>query len=171
MAKRKGAPVKKVRQAQTTVLIVGEGDSDVAFIKHLCRLYNVRGCGVAVTVHNAHGYGPENVIEVTARNRMAFDRRVALLDTDLEWSFTVRNRAKSEHIEMLPSEPCLEGLLLLIMEKSVPDRSDQCKKVFKEDDLKSLIWYEKHLSQQMLNQRREKVSTLARLIELVSCSG
>jgi hypothetical protein len=84
MAKRKGAPVKKVRRAQTTVLIVGVGDSDVTFIKHLCRLYNVRGCGVSVTVENAHGYGPVNVIDVTARNRLAFDRRVALLDTDLE---------------------------------------------------------------------------------------
>jgi hypothetical protein len=170
MPKRRGGRVrKKIRRAQATVLIVGEGDTDVAFIKHLKRLYNVRGCGVSVTVRNAHGHGPENVIDVTRRQIGDYDRRAALLDTDMEWTAQVKETAKSKRIEMLPSDPCLEGLLLKIQEKSVPYRSDLCKKTFVHDDLKSRTWYQNRFPQELLEERRAKIPTLGRLIELLSC--
>jgi hypothetical protein len=60
-----------------------------------------------------------------------FTRRVALLDTDLEWASAVKERAKSKRIGMLSSEPCLEGLLLQVLEEMpVPPRSGGCKKKF-----------------------------------------
>ena len=54
---RKRHPLRK------TLLIVGEGDSEAAFLKHLRDLYCSGGAGVAVTVRNAHGKGPEVLTE------------------------------------------------------------------------------------------------------------
>ena len=51
------------RQARKTVLVVGEGHSEVAFLRHLKSLYAPRSCGVAVNISNAHGKGPAHVID------------------------------------------------------------------------------------------------------------
>ena len=51
------------RQAKTTVLLVSEGHSEVAFLRHLKSIYTTRNCGAAVTIVNAHGKGPPNVID------------------------------------------------------------------------------------------------------------
>lgn len=59
--------VRKQHRVRKTLLIVGEGDSEEAFLKHLRDLYCSGGSGVAVTVRNAHGKGPENVIDHAAR--------------------------------------------------------------------------------------------------------
>lgn len=64
MDRRKDGRPKKVRRAEATVLIVGEGDTEVALLNYLKSLYNMRNCGVSVTIRNAHGHGPENVIDV-----------------------------------------------------------------------------------------------------------
>jgi len=142
----RGRQVRRVRQAQTTVLIVGEGDTDVAFIRHLSRLYNVRGCGVSVTIRNAHGYGPEQVLEYAIGQARVgdYDRRAALLDTDMPWTEVVKKRARSKRIEMLPSDPCLEGLLLRILNKPVPPQSDLCKRELQGLDLKDPACYQKY---------------------------
>ena len=55
------------RTVQTTVLIVGEGDTEKAFLDYLKSLYVTRGCGVSVTIRNAHGKGPINVVDTAIR--------------------------------------------------------------------------------------------------------
>ena len=79
---------RKQHQVRKTLLIVGEGDSEEAFLKHLRELYCSGGSGVAVTVRNAHGKGPENVIDHAARQARiySYDARAALLDTDIPWT-------------------------------------------------------------------------------------
>lgn len=106
--------LKKSRQVRKTLLVVGEGDSEVAFLKHLRQLYCSGGAGVTVTVHNAHGLGPDNVIQTAiALNRMGgYDRVVALLDTDLPWPTVTQKAAKRARIELVGSTPCLEGLFV-----------------------------------------------------------
>lgn len=76
---------RKKHQVRKTLLIVGEGDSEVAFLKHLRELYCSGGVGVRVTIRNAHGKGPENVIAFAARQAgiYSYDAHAALLDTDL----------------------------------------------------------------------------------------
>ena len=59
--------VSKQHQVRKTLLIVGEGDSEEAFLKHLRDLYCSGGAGLTVTVRNAHGKGPENVIDHAAK--------------------------------------------------------------------------------------------------------
>lgn len=75
------------REAKTTVLIVGEGDTEKAFLDHLKLHYVTRGCGVSVTTRNAHGKGPENVVDVAIKHARGADYSIVavLMDTDLPW--------------------------------------------------------------------------------------
>lgn len=45
------------RKVARTVLLVGEGDSEVAWLQHLKSLYVARGSGVAVTIKNQERTG------------------------------------------------------------------------------------------------------------------
>ena len=79
----KGTKARSITRTQrVTLLAVGEGDSEEAFLKYLRSLYCANHAGVNVTVRNAHGKGPGNVVSTAIghmRNR-AFDRALALLD-------------------------------------------------------------------------------------------
>ena len=46
-------------KAQKTLLIVGEGRHEEAFLNHVKLRYAPRGCGLAVTIKNARGKGAE----------------------------------------------------------------------------------------------------------------
>lgn len=118
--------VKTHRAQRQTLLAVGEGKAEVAFLKHLKQLYCSGGNGVAVTIRNAHGKGPRNVIAtaIGASSSASYDKEVCLLDTDLEWTAKNKRDAQRKKIELVGSTPCLEGLLLRILGKVIP--RDSC---------------------------------------------
>ena len=122
-------PSRGRRVARHTVLLVGEGKTEWAFLKHVKSLYISRGCGVSASIKNAHGKGPDHVVDYAVKQcrNAAYDRVVALLDTDLEMSAAVRRRARSKKIHIIGSTPCIEGLLLKILGEHVPVTSDLCK--------------------------------------------
>lgn len=115
---------KSVRQ---TLLVVGEGDSEEAFLKYLRELYCCDGKGVSVTVRNAHGKGPDHVIDHTIRQSRMYSYNVcaAFLDTDISWTAQLEKRAHQNKIAMVGSIPCFEGLLLAILGERVPERHFQ----------------------------------------------
>lgn len=55
------------RAVLRTVLLVGEGYAEVAFIAHLRSLYPSRGFGLAITVKNARGMGALSVVNFAIR--------------------------------------------------------------------------------------------------------
>jgi hypothetical protein len=124
----KGNP-RRVIRASKTVLIVGEGDADKAFLNYLKSLYVTRRCGVSVTIRNAFGKDPDNVVEtVIGQSRNAkFDLKAALLDTDLPWTPALMKKVRQNQIHLIGSRPCLEGLLLNILRQHVPEASNECK--------------------------------------------
>lgn len=101
-------------KAQRTLLIVGEGYHEEAFLQHVKRLYAPRGCGLSVTIKNARGKGAKHVVEWTARQiaNTAYDTVAVLLDTDTDWSQSVAKLAQSKKIQTLTSEPCFDALML-----------------------------------------------------------
>lgn len=121
--------IKPHRAQRQTLLAVGEGKAEVAFLKHLKKIYCSGGNGVAVTIRNAHGKGPGNVIAtaVGASSSASYDKKVCLLDTDLEWTAENKRDAQRKKIELVGSAPCLEGLLLRILGKVIPRDSAACK--------------------------------------------
>lgn len=160
---------RKKHVIRKTLLVVGEGDSEEAFLKHLRDLYCSGGSGVTVTVRNAHGKGPENVIDHTARQaRMySYDTRVALLDTDIPWTDKLKKEARKAKIEMVGSTPCFEGLLLSILGKRLPTLSSDCKKAIAQQlriDLTERQSYAEYFSKVVLDVARETITELDQLL-------
>jgi hypothetical protein len=157
------------RVARKTMLVVGEGDTEVAFLKHLRTLYCANYEGVAATPSNAHGKGPTNVIDHTAKQARngGYDLKVALLDTDIPWTDQLQKLARSRKIEMVGSTPCIEGLYLQILGRNPPDQSLECKKVIKQllsCDLTDWENYEQHFPKDVLQAARGRIAELDRLL-------
>lgn len=161
------------RVARHTVLLVGEGKTELAFLQHIKSLYISRGCGVSATIRNAHGKGPDHVVDYAIRQcrNAAYDRVVVLLDTDLEMSDAARRRAKSKKIQTIGSIPCIEGLLLNILGKNVPATSAQCKARvggILPARLTSSHDYQANFPRDFLELRRGDVPELGRLLDCLS---
>lgn len=166
-------PAHTGRSVSHTVLLVGEGATEQAFLKHIKSLYISRGCGVGVTIRNAHGKGPDHVVDYAigqCRNA-AYDRVATLLDTDLPMSAAAHRRARSKKIHIIGSTPCIEGLLLKILDEYVPETSAECKQrcggvlperlTVPED-------YREHFPIDLLDGRRDVVTELAQLLDCLS---
>lgn len=70
---------RQVRQAARTVLLVGEGDAEVLFMRHFKSLYVHRYSGVAVTIKNARGMGAAHVVDFAYRQSRNADYDAKLL--------------------------------------------------------------------------------------------
>lgn len=121
--------IRKVRAQRKTLLVIGEGDTEVAFLKYLRSLYCSKGQGTEVTIVNAHGKSPESIVNTAIRHAgsAAFDKKVCLLDTDIAWPPAVCTKAKKYKVTMLGASPCIEGLFLDILGIPIPRIIDQCK--------------------------------------------
>jgi hypothetical protein len=118
--------------AQRTLLIVGEGYTEEAFLKHVKGLYVQRGCGLSVTIKNARGKGAKHVIEWTIRQiaNASYDTVAVLLDTDTDWSASVAKIAKHKIICVIKSTPCFEALLLRLLGRDDAGDTHALKKRF-----------------------------------------
>ncbi len=151
------------------MLVVGEGDCEVAFLKHLRQIYCSGGRGVTVTINNAHGKGPEKVVEHTRHQARpcSYDQVVAFLDTDIAWSDQLKKAARQDKIALVGSSPCLEGLLLSILQQRVHDGSVECKKALRRlvgQDMTEREDYEQHFPTPVLELARQKIPELDRLL-------
>ncbi len=163
---------KKQRQIRATLLAVGEGDTEEAFLKYLRSIYCSGNAGVSVTIMNAHGKGPGNVVGTAVGHlRMrAFDQALTLMDTDLEWTKKDREAARKNKIDLIGSTPCIEGMLLRLLGKPVPDQSVQCKKAMiqlTKVDLTDPVAYSELIPKATLDAARLKMPELDHLLGLL----
>ena len=162
MARRRPSPLH-------TVLLICEGKTERAFLKHLQSLYIFRGCGVAVTIISADGKGPEYIVNYTIRrsHRIVSDRILTLLDTDIPITAEVRKKAAQRNIQLIESSPCFEGLLLKILNERIPATSKQCKQSCKKYFPSPLTKQENYqnLTRTLLEKRRKNIPELARLLD------
>ena len=109
-------PRKPQPEKRFTVLAVGEGDTEIALLRHLKRIYLERGKR-SIQTENAHGGSPEHVLQ--AADRLAanaeYDRVVVLLDGDcVEDNEELKKRFGKK--DVLVVVPCIEALLLSIFD-------------------------------------------------------
>ena len=162
----------KRRAILRTVLIVGEGACEVAFLNHLKTLFVKRGCGVTVKISNAKGKGSAHVVDFALKQSQnsAYDDVAALLDTDDVWTDALKKHAKKNKIKLVPSEPCVEGLLLEILDEFKMDSSQHLKAKMhlklsrKETEATS---YATLFTVELLEERKTKVASLNTLIQLM----
>ena len=160
------------RAVLRTVLIVGEGACEVAFLNHLKTLFVKRGCGVSVKISNANGKGSAHVVDFAIRQSQntAYDVVAALLDTDDVWTDALKKHAENNKIKLVPSSPCLEGLLLEILDEFKMDSSQHLKEKMhpklsgKKTEATS---YATLFTVELLEERKTKVASLNTLIQLM----
>ena len=160
-------------KAQRTLLIVGEGADEVAFLNHVKQLYVPRGCGLSVKIKNAQGKGAKHVIEWTGRQMAIADYDVvaALLDTDVDWSPAVEKLAKRKKIQVLASEPCFEALMLRVLEENPNSNAATLKKQFApfvNSDATQSQNYALHFSAERLQAGRSYELTIDALLKLIN---
>lgn len=159
------------RRTRRTVLIVGEGDTEKAFLDYLKSLYT-RDSGVAVTIRNAHGKSPWNVVNAAVRHAKNgdYDIVAVLMDMDLPWTDDVRKLAGKHRMCLVGANPCIDGMLLQVLGKRVPERSSLCKTAFHEYLGRKPFErtaYERDFPKLMLDEQRNQIPALGKLLELM----
>ncbi len=165
----------KKRVVRETLLVVAEGDAEVAFVRYLKSLY-LDSLGRSVQTTNAHGKGGRHVLDVAGRraNNRDHDKVVLLLDTDTDWTDDEREKARRSRmgrrgrLDVIVSRPCLEAWLLEILGIRPPPNTKQCKKLFKDRmacEAHEPGWMKKHLSREVLDGARGAVKPLAELMK------
>ena len=158
-------------KAQRTLLIVGEGRTEEAFLNHVKMLYAPRGCGLSVSVKNARGKGAKHVVEWTRRQiaNADFDTVAAMLDTDQDWSEAVARQARAGRIVVLKSEPCFEALMLRLQGQNDIGDAKSLKKAFAtyvNNDATRPENYARNFDKALLESRRNQEPTLDSLLKL-----
>lgn len=162
------------RIVRQTLLIVAEGDAEVAFIRHLKTMYR-ESLGRAVQDANARGKGGGHVLEVAIRraNNRDHDKVILLLDTDTNWSDAERAKARKSRIgrrgrlDVIESSPCLEAWILRILGIETEGDTKHFKRVFKAQigcEAHEPGWMERALSKEVLDGARDRVRQLADLM-------
>lgn len=106
----------------TTLLIVGEGSDDKAFIDHLKSLFNQRLSGRKIIVKAGDGGSPGNIITHASRAYKAkdYNQRYLVLDADIPPTVIETARARKEGYRIILWQPqCLEGALLEVLGEAV----------------------------------------------------
>jgi hypothetical protein len=122
---------KKIRRVvKTSLIIVGEGAHDQAFLNHMKELYHNGMANQNVKIEAANGGSPADIIKVLIKKlKIAdYDKSYVLMDTDIPLSDKDYKLAKDNKITMLLSEPlCLEGMLLEVLGQKAALTSQACK--------------------------------------------
>lgn len=165
---------KKRRQAKSTLLVFGEGLGEEMFLKHLKGIYS-RDNGVAIAIRKGRGGSPKDIVKDALNVPGDYNRRIVILDNDKEEAEmqVARERAKKERIYLIENDPCLECLLITILDKKYTGKSSKWYKTQfeskyiegrKRDNLES---YRKVLPKKILEERRPNVPELELLISII----
>ena len=162
-----------LRKTNRTVLIVVEGETEEAFVTHIKSVYYQRGMRLSVSIRNAHGHGPQGVIDKlkSIAQTADFDHRIAILDADIPLKPSENRWLRGARVETVVSAPAIEATLLTILDKRSPDITDVCKNELQRHapgDQTDTRYYMKYFPFEVLEQARGKVRVLDALIAAVS---
>lgn len=124
--------MSKSRAQKQTLLLVGEGYDEEAFLKYLKSQLVGREAGLEVKIKNAKGKGAKHVIDWTIRQakQAEYDVVAALLDTDTDWTPAVQKQARTMKIIVLTSNPCFEAMMLRLIGVTAEIDTKKLKKQF-----------------------------------------
>ena len=126
MAKRK--PTRSVNK--TTLLVMGEGEHDKAFLSHMKAIYHERHSGSKIKLDFSSGGSPHDIIKDTVKknHHVGYDQIFILMDSDVPVNQQDIKVAKDSGITILYSKPlCLEGMLLSVLGQNTPHTAQKCK--------------------------------------------
>ncbi len=164
------------RVVRATALMFGEGKEDQVFLSHLVTLYAAgkNSTRPKLTVRKGRGGSADGIVQDARKVPGNFNRRLVKLDQDKsqgEIDEAIRI-AEHYHIQLVFSKPCLEGMLLSILEpnNSYADKSSSyCKSRFEGKYIQAAkrglaAPYMKLFTRDLLDQARSRVIELDELI-------
>ncbi len=162
-----------LRKTNRTVLIVVEGDTEEAFVTHVKSLYYRRGMQLSVSIRNAHGHGPQGIINKlkSVAQTADFDRRIAVLDSDIPLKTHETTWLRKAKVEIVVSSPAIEATLLAILGKRTHAATAKCKSELLRHapgDQTEALYHQRHFPLATLELARDRVDVLAALIAAVS---
>lgn len=112
-----------------TIFAVAEGETEEAFLAHLKRLYVSRGNGISVKIGCCYGGSPHDMVQEVARKKKMVDyhETFLLLDSDVVCTSETKSEAQKHGVELIFSNPCVEGLFLQILDTSQNWKSKNAK--------------------------------------------
>lgn len=171
-------PRQPFRRTKTTILFVAEGPTEKAFLQYLKDMYITRDMDIAVKIECGSGGSPKSVVEkaVRLKGSRAYDKCFVLVDSDLpfEPDGELKKRMnKKPRIEMLKATPCIEGLLLTILDLGFSQQattSIESKRIFESNHLPEekktdKCSYERIFSKQVIEERRKAVVELDAILK------
>lgn len=168
---------KRKRRAKRTVLCVGEGPTEKAFLDYVKSLYLSRNSGTSVTNRSGDGGSPDSVIRKALKWRKfdAFDKIYIVLDSDRTISSSSQSKVRVAKGTIILSEPCIEGLFLLILNcqgfNQRYHNSGWCKSRFhslylSEADKMCTHRYNSIFPKNLFDRRRNDIDTLNSIISI-----
>jgi hypothetical protein len=167
---------KKKRFAKKTTLLFGEGLGEEMFLRHLKGLY-ARDTGVQIKICRGKGGSADGIVIDADKLLGAYDRRIVVFDCDKTKAEMnkARDEARARNISLLENKPCLESLLLAILNDGKVQNgmsSAWCKREFeskyigkkKRSEPKE---YENLFPKSLLDRQRKKVAELDNLISVI----
>jgi len=167
----------KPRRAFITVIAVGEGETEGAFLSYVKSLYCVRGSGVQIKIDWTYGGSPKDIIEEAVRLKQSADYNKAflLIDTDVPWPPDAIALAQKESLELIPSKPCVEGLLLSILNpdrdwtrQTVKDCKQEFHKFIAEEHKTDVRKYALIFSKELLESSKSRLPEISKIIALLT---
>jgi hypothetical protein len=151
--------------------MIGEGDTESAFLEYLRALYCGRNAQAAVTIRNAHGKAQTQLLDFARHltSNITYDRCMILLGAGVPWTVQSKERARQGKFDLVDLEPCIEGLLLSILGDPVPSYPPACRTAIGKS-LPSVKLTEKgaytfHFGKGLLEEVRGAIPTLNKLLE------
>ena len=163
---------KKHWRTNQTILLVGEGADEEAFLNHVKSNFVLRGSGKSVKVKNAQGKGATHVVEWTIRQMATaeYNTVAVMVDTDKDWTPAIQEKAANKNILLLPSTPCFEAVMLRVLDQHPNGNAQTLKKLFapfvhnKATESES---YQEHFSAGYLIANRLRDGSINRLLQIL----
>jgi hypothetical protein len=174
--KKKRTNTRKVR---ATALVYTEGEHELVFTRHLVSLYGSgKQYGTKFTVKKGRGGDAVSIVEDALKVPGSFKRILVKLDNDRsqdELRQAIELDSKHKKVQIIFSTPCLEGMLLSILEPTKnfsKKKSPHCKRYFEanyisSDKRTSSQPYKKLFTHKLLQDARKRVPELDDIIKFV----
>jgi hypothetical protein len=167
---------RKYRYARKTILFVGEGQTEKAFLDYVKSVYLTRDAGVSISVRPADGGSPEQMLNKAIRWKEGFDQTFILLDADIPLPWQFMKKASSKKITVLLSDPCIEGEFLAVLQHAGFNKTGKspevCKRVFhqrylSEDDKMDRDCYKRFFTRELFESSIINVDWLCKIVTIV----
>ncbi len=165
------------RVSKKTILLYCEGKNDEYFCKHLKALFNTN-VKKSITIRGGRGGSPFDIVNSASRILGAFDIRVVILDSDKTPPEIEKARvyAKKKKITLIENVPCLEMLLLQILDYNLKGKqkdSQALKKLFENQYIPAnrrtdLSKYSEIFTKEIITNKLDSISILKTLVDLLT---